>query len=197
MKSLAWGAVMKHLYFIPVLGLALVLSSVWAGTGALDNFKTLTMLDGEWMLSPANAQQGGATKKGPAAELVGTDKTAISFKAVGKGSAIQENLLPGTGKEMVSMYHCNDFRNCTQLHARHYCAKQNQPELLLDAVNSNDSVIVMACDMNTSLCNSSEGHVRMIKHELSQDNNHLKTTYTIYYGGKFEKDSIYHFDWKK
>ena len=95
------------------------------------------------------------------------------------------------------MYHCNDFKNCTQVQARHYCAKQNQPELLLDAANSHDRVIVMACDMNTSLCNSSEGHVRMIKHELSQDNNHLKTTYTIYNGGMFEKDSIYHFDRKK
>ncbi len=52
----------------------------------------------------------------------------------------------------------------------------------------------MTCE--TSLCNSAEDHVHMIKHELSADNSHLKTTYTIFNDGKFEKDSIYHFDRK-
>jgi hypothetical protein len=55
----------------------------------------------------------------------------------------------------------------------------------------------MTCDMNTPLCNSVEGHVHMIQHELSPDNNHLKTTYTIYKDGKYEKNSIYHFTRKK
>jgi len=54
----------------------------------------------------------------------------------------------------------------------------------------------MTCDMNTPLCNAVEGHVHKIKHELLQDSNHLTTTYTIYSNGKFEKDSIYHFDRK-
>jgi len=37
----------------------------------------------------------------------------------------------------------------------------------------------------------------MIEHQLSKDNNHLRTTYTIYNNGEFEKDSIYHFDRSK
>ena len=183
--------------YISILSLTLVLNSVWADTNALSYYKTLTMLDGDWILSPADVQEGGATKKGPAAKLIGTDMTAMSFKVVGKGSAVQENLLPGTGKEMVSMYHCNDFKNCSQVQAKHYCAKQNQPKLILDAAKSNDSFIVMTCDMNASLCNSTEGHVHGIEHELSQDNNQLKTTYTIYEDGKYEKSSIYHFNRKK
>ena len=187
---------MKIARFISFLFFALALSSAWAGTGSLDNYKTLALLDGDWMLAPADTQEGGATKKGPAAKLIGTDETAISFKVIGKGSTLQENLLPGTGKEMATMYHCNDFRDCSQLQATHYCAKQNQPELVLDVVNTNDRVIVMACDMNTPLCNAAEGHVHKIKHELSADSNHLTTTYTIYSNGKFEKDSIYHFDRK-
>ena len=161
---------MRFVRFISIFSITLVLSSVWASTNTLNHYKTLTLLDGDWMLSPASEQEGGATKKGPAAKLIGTDMTAMSFKVIGKGSAVQENLLPGTGKEMVSMYHCNDFKNCSQVQAKHYCAKQNQPELILDAAKSNDSIIVMACDMNTSLCNSAEGHVHGIKHELSQDN---------------------------
>jgi hypothetical protein len=194
----AWeGLVMNFLNYTVVLSIVLVVSTVWAGSDSLNYFTTLASLNGDWMLSTAEQQEGGATKKGPAAKLIGTDKTAMSFKVIGKGSAIQENLLPGTGKEMVSMYHCNDFKNCSQVQAKHYCAKQNQPELILDASKSNDSVIVMVCDMNTSLCNSDEGHVHMIKHQLSKDNNHLRTTYTIYNNGKFEKDSIYHFDRNK
>lgn len=177
--------------------LTLAVSNGSAATDALNHYTTLTLMEGDWVLSPAEEQEGGATKKGPAAKLVGTNNTAISFKVVGKGSAIQENLLPGTGKEMVTMYHCNDFKDCSQILAKHYCAKQNQPELVLDAANTSGNVIAMVCNMNTSLCNSVEGHVHMIKHELSQGNSHLKSTYSIYKNGKFEKNSIYHFIRKK
>ena len=190
-------SVMKIPGVISFLCLALAASNAWPEAEAINHYRTLTLLDGVWVLSPADMQEGGATKKGPAAELIGTDRTAMAFKVVGKGSAVQENLLPDTGKEMVTLYHCNDFRDCTQVQAKHYCAKQNQPELVLDAENSGDAVIVMACDMNTPLCNSADDHVHMIKHELSNDNNHLKTTYTIYSGGKFQKNSSYHLDRKQ
>lgn len=188
---------MKSIRIVITLGLSLVLSNVWAATNSLDYYKTITLLQGDWMLSPAKQQEGGATKKGPAANLVGTDKTAMTFKVIGKGSTVQENLLPGTGKEMATMYHCNSFKDCSQVQAKHYCAKQNQPELVLDVENSGDRVIAMTCDKESSLCNSSEGHVHMIKHELSQDDNHLTTTYAIYNDGKLQKNSIYHFDRKK
>ena len=56
--------------------------------------------------------------------------------------------------------------------------------------------LAMTCDMNSTLCNSSEGHIHMIRHELSQNNTHLKTTYTTFKDGKYKKDSIYHFDRK-
>lgn len=78
------------------------------------------------------------------------------------------------------MYHGNEFKNCLQVQAKHYCGKRNQAELILDAAILNNSVVVTVCDMRTSLCNSAEGHLHMIKHELSQDNHHLRTTYTIY-----------------
>ena len=187
---------MKFISHTLILGFALIVSNVWAATTSFNHYKTLTLLEGNWKLSPADEQEGGATKKEPAAKLVGTDKTAISFKVIGKGSTIQENLLPGTGKEMATMYHCDDFRNCSKIEATHYCAKQNQPELVLDPESSTSNVIVMACDMNTSPCNSVEAHVHMIRHELSQDSNQLRTTYTIYKDSKFEKDSIYHFNRK-
>ena len=188
---------MKLIHIVFTFGLLLILSNAWASSDSLNHYKMLTMLQGDWMLSPTEQQEGGATKKGPAAKLVGTDKTAMSFKVIGKGSTVQENLLPGTGKEMATMYHCNNFKDCTHVQAKHYCAKQNQPELVLDSKNTSASVIAMTCDMASSVCNSAEGHVHMIKHEFSQENNHLRTTYTIFKDGELQKNSIYHFDRKK
>lgn len=184
---------MKKSKIIIIAGIALAYNAVWAAPPAMDNYQVLVKLQGEWKLAPADKQEGGTTKKGPAAKLIGTDKTAISFKVIGKGSTVQENLLPGTGKEMATMYHCDNFKNCTQVKAKHYCAKQNQPELALDASKSSSTVVSMACTSSSSVCNSNAGHVHKITHEMTNNNNNLKTTYTIFKDGKYKKDSVYHF----
>ena len=80
---------MKSVSFISILSLTLALNCVYAGTNMLNHYKTLTLLDGDWMLSPANKQEGGATKKDPAAKLIDTDNTPISFMVIGKGNTIQ------------------------------------------------------------------------------------------------------------
>lgn len=175
------------------MALSLFVYNVLAASPALNNYKTLASLEGDWKLASAEKQEGGATKKGPAAKLIGTDKTAMSFKVIGKGSTVQENLLPGSGKEMATMYHCNDFKNCSQVKATHYCAKQNQPKLVLNESSSSDRIVAMNCDPASAVCNSGEAHVHNLTHELSVDKNHLKTTYTIFKDGKFKKNSIYHF----
>lgn len=72
-----------------------------------------------------------------------------------------------------------------------------QPEILLDTADIEQNVIAMKCDMGTQLCGSDEGHVHIIRHEMSEDNNYLKTTYTIYDGGKFVQNSVYHFERKR
>jgi len=167
-------------------------------THAIDNagpqYQSMTNLQGDWILSAAEQQEGKATQHKLVEPLVGSGTTAMSFKLIGKGSTVQENLLPGTGKEMVTMYHCNDLE-CSQLKATHYCVKQNQPEMLVDLSSSN-TVLVYNCDMSTELCQSKQNHVHKITHELSNDGDHLKTTYTSYNDGRFLKDSIYHFERK-
>ena len=157
-------------------------------------YQSMTTLQGEWILSPAGQQQGKATQHKLVTPLIGTDTTAISFKLIGKGSTVQENLLPATKKEMVTMYHCDDME-CSQLKATHYCIKQNQPEMLVD-LSSTSTRLVYDCDMSTALCQSEQNHIHKITHELSENGNHLKTTYTSYNNGAYLKDSIYHFDRK-
>jgi len=178
---------------IVVIAISLVLSKAWAADSELNYYQVLKSLQGNWKLAPAKLQEGGATKKGPAAKLLGTGKTAMSFKVIGKGSTVQENLMPGTGMEMATMYHCDNFNNCTQVKATHYCVKQNQPQFILAPDDSSSNVVTMACDMSSSLCNSMDGHIHKITQELSPDGNHLTTTYTIFKDGKFQNNVIYHF----
>lgn len=157
-----------------------------------EQFKLMKTLRGSWKLSPATVQEGKTTTNKVVAPLVGKNIVAINFKVIGKGSTVQENLLPGTKKEMATMYHCDNFKDCQKVQAKHYCAKQNQPELVAEDI-SKDNELVMNCDMSTGLCNSKAGHVHKITHKLLSSN-HLKTTYTIFKGGKFKKNSIYHFE---
>ena len=157
-------------------------------------YKSTKILEGDWILSSADKQQGKATKHKLVAPLLGTDTVAMNFKLVGKGSTVQESLLPGTKKEMVSMYHCKDAE-CSQVKATHYCVKQNQPEMLADPI-STSSNLIYGCDMKTDLCHSGQNHIHKITHEISDNGNHLKTTYTSWKDSKYLKDSIYHFDRK-
>ena len=160
---------------------------------AQQQYNFISQLNGDWKLSPANVQQGKATQHKLVKPLIGTDRVAMSFKVIGKGSTVQENLLPGNKKEMATMYHCDKFKKCGEVLATHYCAKRNQPKLVASPGVSSNSV-TLNCDTNSALCRSKAGHVHKISHEVSDSGSHLKTTYTIFKNGKFKKNSIYHFD---
>ncbi len=179
---------------LTVAVLASLMSAFCYADDARQIYQSMKVLEGDWVLSPAAEQEGKATRHALVSPLIGTDEIGISFKLIGRGSTLQENLLPATKKEMVSMYHCKDA-SCTQVKATHYCVKQNQPEMLADLSSSADR-LVYNCDMNTELCQSKQDHVHQITHELSEVGTHLRTTYTSWKDGEYLKDSIYHFDHK-
>jgi len=158
-------------------------------------YASMKKFEGKWVLSPADKQEGKAAKHKVVAPLVGTDKTGMHFRIIGRGSTVQEILLPDTKKEMVTMYHCsNSF--CENIKATHYCVKQNQPELLADEDASTSTTLVYNCNMETELCQSDENHIHKITHELSNGGKHLKTTYTSWKDGEYYDDIIYVFDRK-
>ena len=187
------GIKMTKTILLLITSVAIISAPCYAGDSQ-QIFNSTKTLEGDWVLSAANKQQGKATKHTLVAPLVGTDAVAMNFKLVGKGSTVQETLLPGTKKEMVSMYHCKDEK-CSQVKATHYCVKQNQPEMLADPA-STTSNLIYNCDMSTELCQSGQDHIHKITHNTSSDGDHLITTYTSWKDGKFLKDSIYHFDRK-
>ncbi|MBO1926182.1 hypothetical protein J3998_01225 [Thiomicrorhabdus sp. 6S2-11] len=175
-----------------VLAAALMMSvNTASASSPKEIYDWTAKLQGDWKLAPADMQVGGATKKGPAAKMLGTDQTAMKFHVTGRGSAVQEILLPGTKKEMMTMYHCYD-KTCSWVKATHYCAKKNQPEFKSNVKSSSAQKIAFDCDMNTELCNSDDGHVHGIEHEFLE-NDVLQTTYTIWENGFEQKKSIYRF----
>jgi hypothetical protein len=177
-----------------VAGVSVVLagSSVRAEEGSIAIYKRMQQLEGDWVLSPAEDQEGKATTHKAVAPIVGSDQVAMSFRLIGAGSTVQESLLPGTSREMVTMYHCQDT-GCSQVRATHYCIKQNQPQMVA-VQKMEDGALIFSCDMSTELCQSSEDHVHKIAHKISADGKHLKTTYSSFKNGEHSKDSVYHFD---
>ena len=166
---------------------------------AMDVYKSMSfILSGKWSLSPVEAQidTTGAYKSKAIAHLVGDAKAVgTKYKLIGKGATFEEVLLPNTAKSMVTMYHCNSYTNCTELKATHYCAKQNQPEFLLNLKETTKNKFVFDCDMSTELCQSDEDHIHKIIFELSEEESHLKASYLAWEDKKLrKKHSIYHFD---
>jgi len=187
----------KKIIFHLLLTILLVPSAYAEEADAFDVYDWMESLQGEWTLSPANKQIGTDSYKHKAVlPLVGTSASGIVFKPIGYNSTIQEDLLPNTTKQMVTMYHCKDME-CNQLKATHYCVKQNQPEFIANFKESNKNRIVFDCDMSTALCQSDEDHVHKIIHEISNNGTHLKSSYLSWKNKKQKKNSsIYHFDRK-
>jgi len=74
------------------------------------------ILDGDWVLSIESKQEGTTSYKNPAISfLVGSDAAGIGYKQIGKGSTLQEDLLPNTQKQMVTMYFCDTYLKCKNL----------------------------------------------------------------------------------
>jgi hypothetical protein len=171
-----------------------------AGIAAADNdqhgagrYAWLKQLAGDWVLSAA--QEGDAVKHPVIAPLVGSDKIAVSYRLVGAETTLQENIFPGTPREMATMYHCAD-KACDQVRATHYCVLKNQPALLAQPQVLNDK-LVLNCDMQADICNSNDVHLHVITLELSDNNRHLKETFSLYRDGKHVEDLIFHFDRKQ
>ncbi|NPA83265.1 MAG: hypothetical protein GXO38_02140 [Epsilonproteobacteria bacterium] len=187
---------MKKLSIISLM--ALTLFAQMTPKEAYDHM--VKVLPGEWKLSPASQQKDttGAHNHPAVKRLLGTDKTAMEYEVIGRGSSLKEELLPGTIRHMVTMYHCDDFKECNQLLATHYCAKQNQPSFIFNTKESTKTRLIFDCDEDRSeVCDSDEPHVHHIILELSDDYNHLKASYIVYEEGeRASKHTIYHFDKK-
>ncbi len=157
-------------------------------------YEWIKQLEGQWTLSASEIQEGGTRTHPSVLPLFDTDKVAMEFKLIGRERTVQEDLLPGTKRQMVTMYHCKDS-SCSALKATHYCAKGNQPEFLASTASS-PRELIFECDMSTELCRSWDNHIHRITHQLSEDGTHLRAVYSNFIDGEYTTDTIFHFDRK-
>ena len=177
---------MKKLLLLITFIASLITSS--HAVDAKEIFASMEELNGKWILSKSKKQQGSCAF---AKETLEKIKVGVAFKYIGMDTAMQEDLLPGTARQMVTMYHCKDIA-CTTLKATHYCVKKNQPEFLLNLEKSTDEKFVFDCDMSTELCTSDENHVHQIVHEL--DDEELTIHYNSWKNKQPIKSTVCHFE---
>lgn len=156
-----------------LLGLSLGLAG--AATGAADDapaapvaataaFEALKGLNGTWTIGEAPADAEAAT---------------IVYKLTGGGSALVENMFPGSAHEMVTVYHLNG----DDLVLTHYCAVGNQPHMKLDRKASTPTSLVFAFDGGTNFDPSKDMHMHEGRFELLADGR-VKATWTAFKDGK-------------
>ena len=186
-------------WFLKVVAALILAGTVQSGLAASQAgpeqvYDWVKQLEGQWTLSASEVQEGGTRTHPSVLPLFNTDKVAMEFKLIGRERTVQENLLPGTKRQMVTMYHCKDS-SCSAVKATHYCAKGNQPEFVASA-DSSPQELVFECDMTTELCQSWDAHIHRITHQLSEDGRHLRAVYTNFLNGEHTTDTVFHFDRK-
>jgi hypothetical protein len=110
-----------------------------------------------------------------------TDHVVSVFKVTAAGSAVQETIMPGSGHEMVSMYH-QDGKDVVMTH---YCALGNQPKMKLDPASTDKELkFVFAGGTNLDPAKDMHMHEGSIKWI---DDDHIEWTWQGYQEGKAEK----------
>ena len=113
------------------------------GVGAKAAFDRLKTLKGEWNVAGADGHPG----------------SKVIYKLTAAGTTVMETQMPGTGHEMVTMYHLDG----DDLKATHYCAAGNQPRLKLDRKASKPDSYSFVFDGGTNLDASKDMHIHSFR----------------------------------
>ena len=118
-------------------------------------FAKLQSLAGDW--------EGSAVHDGKAIPAT------TSFRVVADGSAVLDDLAPGTPHEMVTMFHM-DGRD---LLATHYCSHHNQPRLRA-LPSTNPNVLEFVFKDATNLASPTDPHMTGAKFTILDARHHLE-----------------------
>jgi hypothetical protein len=147
-----------------LLAVAMLLAASGAVAEGDAIFERLKRLEGQWVGVNAQGQPN--------------QHVMAVFKVIAAGHSVQETMFPGTREEMVNMY----YRNGDAVEMVHYCAAGNQPRLRL--VPGKDASVVEFQFLDvTNLRSPADEHMHDGKF-LWLDDNHLKTEWHAYKGGK-------------
>jgi hypothetical protein len=135
-----------------------------AGITGSAAFQQMTKLAGEWI----------GTMQSP-----NGDPARVVYKVTSAGKTVMETLAPGTGYEMVSMYHMDG----PALVMTHYCSQGNQPHLRLNESSSTPTQFVFDFVGGTNLDPARDSHIHGLILRIKSDNQ-LEAEWTGYKDGK-------------
>jgi hypothetical protein len=123
-----------------------------SGVDAKGAFARLKTLKGTWKSQIKSDDQSPEHK-----ELAKHDamEPPVVYKLTGAGSAVVETQFPGTGHEMVSVYHLDR----DDLRMTHYCAAGNQPRMKLDRAHSTPDQFIFVFDGGSNLDPEKDHHI--------------------------------------
>jgi len=121
-------------------------------------------LAGEWLSVGEDGKPG---------ETVGA-----TYRVTSGGSAVIETLMPGSNHEMITMYYADG----ADLVLTHYCALGNQPHMKADPKSAEGTIsFKFAGGANIDPTKDMHMHEAVF---TFVDNDHLKTTWTLWKDGK-------------
>src|SRR5579883_298113 len=161
-----------------VLGGLLGLARAGEDAGAKDGvdakaaFARLKNLAGTWkgQILSAHKQEHADTH---------APEPTATYRLTGAGSALVETQFPGTGHEMVSVYHLDGEDLCMT----HYCAVGNQPRVKLDRVHSRADHLIFVFDGGTNLNPKKDMHIHGLEVTFHPDGR-VTSAWEGYQGGK-------------
>jgi hypothetical protein len=144
----------------------------WAFAAIIALAMIATVRSDEKASKPPSAPAFEALKK-LAGDWVADDKSSgdhpvmTSYKLISSGSVLQETLFPGTGHEMVSMYHMDG----PDLVCTHYCALGNQPRLKYQIGNDPKVLVFKSVSVGNSK-SMNDMHMGFAEITLVDDNHY-------------------------
>jgi hypothetical protein len=111
---------------------------------AKEAFAKLKALAGTWNNKTSNAEHHFPDSE-----------SKVTYRLTGAGSALVETDYPGSGHEMVSVYHLDK----DDLRMTHYCAAGNQPRMKLDLAASTPTRLVFVFDGGSNLDPDKDMHI--------------------------------------
>jgi hypothetical protein len=135
---------------------------------AFDQFKKLA---GDWTQLDKDGKPG--------------DKVTNSFRVTAAGSAVIETMLPGTGHEMVTIYHLDG----DDLVLTHYCALGNQPRLKAER-SADPKKLVFKFSGCTNLSSEKDMHMHDMTYTVIAPD-HVRMTWTACKDGKSDHSATF------
>jgi hypothetical protein len=112
------------------------------------------------------------------------EKVRVEYRLSSGGSAVVENLFPGTPHEMISVYYDNKGR----LTMTHYCALRNQPRMNLEKADAQNLYFMFAGGSNIDPKKDAHMHSLTISFV---DKDHIIQKWALFTGGKQTETSVF------